>query len=235
MKKLFLILIVAAFVILFPKSLSAQSGSLNFTSAFPMGEFKNNLDKTGFGIGGSFMFWLPTSDLPVSVGLNIGFINYGNELRREPFSSTIPDVTVDVERSNNLVNFHLLFQVGATSGVVRPYAEALFGGSYLFTETQILSRGNDEVASSTNFDDFAWSYGGGAGFLIQLTDNEMGDFSSIFLDIKARYLFGSSAEYLKEGSVRINNGRVSYDVSKSKTDMLTAQIGVTAYFNSISF
>jgi hypothetical protein len=203
-------------------------------SAFPMGEFKDNLDKVGFGLGGSFMFWTPSTEVPFSAGINIGFITYGNESRREPFSSTVPDVTVDVERSNNLVNFHLLFQVAATDGTFRPYAEALFGGSYLFTDTQILSRGNDEVASSTNFEDFAWSYGGGAGLMIQLTGNEMGDISSIFLDLKARYLFGSSAEYLKEGSVKINNGRVKYDVSKSKTDMLTAQIGVTAFFNSIS-
>ena len=153
-----------------------------------------------------------------------------------PFSTTIPDVVVDVDRSNNLVNFHLLFQIAPPTGNVRPYGELLFGGAYLFTETSINSRGTEEVASNTNFDDFAWNYGVGGGVLINIYSPEQseGNFYALFLDLKVRYLFGTEAEYLKEGSVIIQNGTAYYDVSKSKTDLLTAQLGVMVYFKSFS-
>lgn len=210
-------------------NLFSQSVGLNFTLAFPMGEFKENVDRVGFGIAGQFLFIIPKPGQPFGIGLNAGFINYGNETRREPFSYTIPDVFVDVERSNNLVNFHLLFQIAPYKGRIRPYLEGLFGGSYLFTETSIKSQDYSEVASSTNLEDFAWSYGGGAGIMIQITnENEQG--TSIFLDIKGRYLMGTEAEYLKEGSIEIIGSQVYYDITRSKTDLLSAHLGVIAFF-----
>lgn len=227
-KKLFLFI-----TILSCGSSLAQSGGLNFTLAFPQGEFKDNVDRAGFGGSIQFLFFDPQPGLPVSLGLNLGYINYGSESRREPFSPNIPDVTVDVDRSNNLVNFHILFQIIPFSGTVRPYAEGLFGGSYLFTETTIRSRGEEEVASSTNFDDYAWSYGAGGGLIILLSDDIGENMGSLYLDLKTRYLFGSEAEYLKEGSVIVENGRVTYDISRSKTDLLQIHLGVVAYFTAI--
>ena len=212
-----------------------QAGGLNLTLGFPMGECKKEIDRLGYGLSGHFLFLAPSVNRPFGIGLNVGYLNYGQETRQELFSSTIPDVTVDVERSNNLVNFHALFQLGFGSGSVRPFIEGLFGGSYIFTETTIRSRGSEEVASSNNFDDFAWSYGGGGGMLIQLSsgEEEGSDAGALFLDLKVRYLFGSEAEYLKEGSVVVSPGKVDYKVSKSKTDLLTVHAGVVAYFNSI--
>ena len=233
MKTRILIIVAILSVISFNKIL-AQAGGLNIMLGFPMGEFKEEIDRLGYGLSGHFLFLAPTVNRPFGIGLNVGYLNYGQETRREPFSLTIPDVTVDVERSNNLVNFHVLFQLGFGSGSVRPFVEGLFGGSYIFTETTIRSRGAEEVASSNNFDDFAWSYGAGGGLLILLSSGEEGeDFGSIFLDLKARYLFGSEAEYLKEGSVIVSGGNVTYQVTKSKTDLLTVHAGVVAYFNSI--
>lgn len=210
-------------------NLFSQSAGLNFTLAFPMGEFRENVDRVGVGIAGQFLLIIPKPGQPFGIGLNAGFINYGNESRREPFSYTIPDVFVDVERSNNLVNFHLLFQIAPYRGRIRPYLEGLFGGSYLFTETSIKSQDYSEVASSTNLEDFAWSYGGGAGIMIQITNqDEQG--TSIFLDIKGRYLMGTEAEYLKEGSIEIIDSQVYYDITRSKTDLLSAHLGVIAFF-----
>jgi len=219
-------------VFLFVTTSFAQSAGINFTLAFPQGEFKDNIDRLGYGGSLQVLFFNPTSVMPASFGLNLGYINYGSESRQSAFSNPIPDVTVDVDRTNNLVNFHLLFQIISPTGAVRPYVEGLFGGSYIFTETSIKSRGNDEVASSTNFDDFAWNYGGGGGLMILLSD-EIEEINSLFLDLKVRYLFGSEAEYLKEGSVAVDNGKVYYNVTKSKTDLLTVNIGVVAYFSGI--
>ncbi len=233
MKKSIQILLFLTIVSSF--SCFAQVGGLNFTLGFPTGEFKDNVRRTGFGVSGEFLILTPTVQNPFSIGINLGYINYGSESRTEPFSLTIPDVVVDVNRTNNIVNFHVLLQLAFPTGIIRPYAEGLFGGSYIFTETSIKSHGVDEVASSTNFDDFAWSYGAGGGFLIQVysSDNPEDKVSSVFIDLKARYLYGSEAEYLKEGSVSIDNGKVIYNTSKSKTDLLTAHIGAVVYFNSL--
>ena len=229
------ILIFLFLLAILPLNSFAQTAGLNFTLGFPSGEFKNNVKRTGFGVSGEFLILTPSIQNPFSIGLNLGFINYGSESRREPFSQTIPDVVVDVDRSNNIVNFHVLFELALPEGIIRPYAEGLFGGSYIFTETSIKSRGDEEVASSTNFDDFAWSYGAGGGFLIQVfsSDNPEEKVSSVFIDLKARYIYGSEAEYLREGSVLINNGKVTYVTSKSKTDLITVNIGAVVYFNSL--
>ncbi len=234
MKKVLLVIIILLSC-LFSNYVLAQSAGLNFALGFPQGEFENNVKRTGFGGSGQFLLFTPTVKYPFSLGLNLGFINYGSESRAEPFSMTIPDVIVEVDRSNNIFNFHFLMQVVLPEGIVRPYAEALFGGAYIFTETSVKSHGTEEIASSTNFDDFAWSYGAGGGLLFRVYSSDVPEnrVSSVFVDLKIRYLYGSEAEYLKQGSVRVNNGRVTYDVSKSKTDLLTAHLGVVVYFNSL--
>ncbi|MDR3627795.1 MAG: hypothetical protein P4L45_13220 [Ignavibacteriaceae bacterium] len=213
----------------------AQSAGLNFTLGFPMNEFRDNVKRTGFGGSFQFLFWNPTKEYPYSFGFDLGYLNYGSELRSEPFSSTIPDVTVDVNRTNNIVNFHLMAQIIPPTGRIKPYIELLLGGSYLYTETTINSWGSDQVASSNNFDDWAWSYGGGGGILFEIVPEKKFDkrLGSIYLDLKARYLYGTEAQYLKEGSVIVQRDGVTYEVSKSKTDLLTISLGVVAYFGDI--
>lgn len=210
----------------------AQTVGLNFTAALPQGEFKDNVDNAGWGVSAHATLFTPGPTLPFTVGLNLGFINYGNESRKAPWSYTIPDANVDVTRTNNIVNFHVLFQVSPFNSPVKPYLEGLFGGNYLFTTTKVESDYLDKsLTETTNQDDFAWSYGGGGGIMIKLTD--LADpVGSIWLDLKARYLLGTEAEYLKEGSVEINttNGTAIYHLSRSKTDLLTIHIGVVAEF-----
>lgn len=210
----------------------AQSAGLNLTLAIPSGEFKEKVDNLGFGLSGNINFISPKPKSPFGVGLNLGYIVYGSESRREPLSTTIPDVFVNIDRTNSLLNFHLLFTVGLPTGRIRPYVEGLFGGSYIYTTTSVKSQGTgEEFASSTNFDDWAWSYGAGGGFAILLSGDPNTDQNTIYLDLKGRYLFGSEAEYLKQGSVKIQNGQVYYDVSRSKTDLITVHAGVIFYFS----
>jgi hypothetical protein len=220
------------FSTLLNKEISAQSGGLNLMLGLPQGEFKENVNKAGFGISGHFTFFKTMPQMPFSVGINAGYMIYGSERRTIPFNQWAGDVPVDVTRSNNLVNFHILFLVLPFEGPVKPYIDVLFGGNYLFTTTEIKSD-DKQIASTTNQDDFAWSYGGGGGFLIKLADlNPNGDgmsLTTLWLDLKVRYLFGTEAEYLKEGSVVVHNdGTVDYFYSKSKVDLFTIHLGVVA-------
>lgn len=230
MKNLFLAFVVL--LIFSSTEIFAQAAGLNLTLAIPSGEFKEKVDNVGFGLSGHILFLAPKPKSPFGIGLNLGYIVYGSESRREPLSNTIPDVFVNVDRTNSLMNFHLLFTVGLPQGRIRPYLEGLFGGSYIYTTTSVKSQGTgEEFASSTNFDDWAWSYGGGGGLTILLSGDPNTDENTVYLDLKGRYLLGSEAEYLKQGSVRIENGQVYYDVSRSKTDLITIHAGVLVYFS----
>ncbi len=213
-------------------TLFAQSAGINLNLALPQGEFKEKVENAGFGLSGNINFIAPQPKSPFGFGLNLGYIIYGSESRTEPLSTTIPDVFVNIDRTNSLLNFHILFTLGLPKGRVRPYFEGLFGGSYIYTTTSVKSQGTgEEFASSTNFDDWAWSYGAGGGLNILLSGDPNSDQNTIYLDLKGRYLFGSEAEYLKQGSVKIVNGQVSYDVSRSKTDLLTIHAGIVIYFS----
>ena len=228
-KVLLMGLLVFSFTLITTK---AQTLGGSFMIGSPQKEFGEYVDRLGYGFQLHGTFWTPGKLRPFTMGIDLGYLVYGMETQSRPFSNTIPDVRVDVTHTNSLANFHLLFQVAPFEGTVRPYIEGLFGGAYLFTETEIESEYSyDDIARSTNFDDFTWSYGGGGGLLIQVA-KDLGDVRKLFIDLHVRYLFGTNAEYLTQKSIVINpaNGDVTYFVSESETDLLTFQIGVVAYF-----
>ena len=207
----------------------------NFYVGFPQKEFKSNVERNGFGINFEG-FWTPSKDQPFAVGINLGFLNYGTRTRKEPFSYTIPDVFVNVTNSNNLINYHIGFMVKPNWAPFKPYVQGLFGGSYIYTETKIEKQlTNEEIATSTNFEDYAWSYGGAIGMMFRVYKSKEtqkpDQVNSVWINVKASYLFGSEAEYLKEGSIKyIGSGKVQYDVLKSRTDLFGIHIGVTLNF-----
>ncbi|HDL19501.1 MAG TPA: hypothetical protein ENH29_10635 [Bacteroidetes bacterium] len=238
-KIVFLIAIILVSGLLFARQAAAQNfqGGLNLMLGVPQGEFSDNVDNPGFGIGGMFGVSIPHS--PLMVGGDLGFLIYGSETRKEPFSTTIPDVTVNVETSNNIAMGHLLLRLQAPVGAIRPYMDGLIGFNYLFTETKIKDEdyNDDEIASSTNFDDAAFSYGAGGGLQIRVYNGRYKkpkegekNLTGVFIDFRVRYLVGGKAEYLKEGSIARENGRVTHDVTQSKTDLLTYQLGVVFTF-----
>jgi hypothetical protein len=197
----------------------------------PVGDFADQVSHPGFGIRALGAAQFGAS--PAQVGLDVSYMIYGFERRTEPFSTTIPDVRVRVETSNNIALSHFFLRFQPTVGRLQPYIEGLMGFAYLFTSTSIKDIGSDEaVASSTNFDDFAGSYGAGAGADIRLgsSTSESGRTTSYFLHLGVQYLLGGQAEYLKRGSIRRENGEVAYDVFRSRTDLILPQVGVTFRF-----
>jgi len=213
---------------------SAQTnfaGGLYFNAGFPTGDFKDQIDRNAYGLSGQ-IFYSPGKS-PLAIGLELGWMNYGNETRREPFSTTIPDVTVEVTTSNNIVQGFFVLRGQMPSGPIRLYGDAIVGLNYLFTETKIKDvDGGEAVASSTNQDDAVFAYGFGGGLQVPLYSRpaRQGKPFVILIDGGLRYVFGGEAEYLKEGSIWRENGSVTYDVIKSKTDMLRLHVGVAVRF-----
>lgn len=205
--------------------------SVDFLIGVPVGEFADNVNNLGFGIGLNGGIGL--SPAPVMLGIDIGYLIYGFERRSEPFSTTIPDVTVDVETTNSIAFGHVFLRIQPQTGALQPYAEALFGFKYLFTRTSVENRQSSEsIAASVNFDDFASSYGFGGGLDIRVFQgvNDNSRSYSIMINIGARYLLGSSAEYLERDSTGRENGELSFDVIRSRTDLILPQLGATFVF-----
>ena len=214
---------------------SSFSGGIGFTVGLPQTEFKENVTNTGFGGGGYVGYHLP--QMPFMVGGRFDYVQYGSETRNEPFSPSIPDVRVDVTTTNSILQGHLLLRIQPQDGSLRPYLDGMFGFNYLATRTAIKSERfsdeDDEVASSTNYEDTAMSYGGGGGLMIavyQGTIEQTRPFT-ILVDLGVRYLNGGKAAYLKEGDIeRFPNGKVVYNPSTSTTDLLTFNIGASINF-----
>lgn len=221
--------------ILFVSTALAQrprmEGGASFSVGNPVGEFGDNIEDPGFG--GRIWGGVGPANSPVLVGLDLGLMVYGRESRTEPFSTTIPDVTVDVVTSNNIVNGHLFFRLQPPNGTFRPYADGLVGLRHLFTDTRIKNEGFDDedIARSTNFDDSALSYGLGGGVQMRVGGGGLeGGPQGVYVDLGVRYLLGTQAQYLKEGSIRREGTNITFDVSESETNLLVFQIGVTFKF-----
>ncbi len=210
---------------------------------YPQGEFKENMSNTG--IGGAFEFSYSPKPFPLAIGVSLGYLQYGKETRHEPFSPTIPDVTVEVVTTNNIMLGHLFLRIQNKRGYFQPYLDGLIGFNYLFTDTKIQNINHpeySEIASSTNIEDNVFSYGGGGGLMIRIhTGNAYKDSTrtdsegqrkkySLLLDFRVRYIKGGETEYLKKGSIRREDGKVYYDITESRTDLLTTHIGLVVEF-----
>jgi hypothetical protein len=197
-----------------------------FTTVIPHGEFNENVTNNGYGAGGYFLVRLGSS--PFLAGGDVGAVVYGSESRDEPISLTIPEVLVRVRTSNNILLAHSILRIQPREGRIRPYADGLIGLKHLFTRTSISSQfDSEEIAGTTNLSDTTFSYGAGVGVQVPISRRTGLDIS---LDGNVRYLRGTRGEYLRKGSIRQDNGVLSYDIFSSRTDVMAVQIGVSFSF-----
>ena len=201
------------------------SASINFNTAFPMGDFADFNANTGIGGNLEILFFSPSERTPYGLGLNFSYISYGLHFYDDPYTD---ELTLSGNEANNFASLHVLFQIAPHEGNIRPYFETLFGGSYIYSLTEI---GYDyDGPIDLWIDDWVWSYGAGAGLKFFLFGSDSYHPGSGYLDFKVRYLFGTTATYLDRGSVEIYYDDVYYSVIESKTDMLTASIGFCFMF-----
>ena len=205
-----------------------QTG-FNFSLGYPQNEFKDKVGGDGWGGSAYITYKLPKTIL--SVGTSFCLLVYGSDTREEPFSPAIPEIMVNVTTRNYILMCHFLLRVQPPEGKIRPYFDGYFGFNYLWTETGVYNRRgiNEEITSNVNFSDSTFSYGVGSGLLLRVCGRKSGSFAT-YIDLGIRYLKGGKAEYLKEGSILIENANVIYDVSKSNTDLFTAHLGVSFSF-----
>ena len=158
------------------------------------------------------------------MGVSLSYFGQGLYFYDDPYTN---ESYLSNNRANNFANIHLVFQLAPTGGTVRPYIETLFGGSYIFSNSDILTL--DYIPVSLYIDDWAWSYGVGAGFKF-LLGNADDDGGSIYLDLKGRYLMSSDVSLLDRQSIRYANNTFYYSLNESQINFVAVQIGFILYF-----
>ena len=196
----------------------------SFTIAQTQGEFADYVDA---GLGGS-LHYIHALDRDGWLALRVdgGFVIYGYERQRVPLSPTLGGrILVDLTTSNDIAWIGVGPQIGVPDGTLKPYVNGYGGFSYLATTSSVegISHYDDEnIFSTTNFDDWSFSYGGGAGVYIPVRRGAQ----PVSIDLGVRYHNNGQAEYLREGGIQDNaDGTITVFPVRSDTDLLTFHIG----------
>jgi hypothetical protein len=192
--------------------------------AQPKGEFGSNIDQ-GFGANVVFLYKLDKAGV-FSLRADLGGMEYGSETKRVPFLPYTGRVLLDVTTTNDVYFGAIGPQMQLlTKGPVRPYVNAAVGVQGFVTESAL--SGSDEswdYASTTNSHDATLAYMLGGGLYIPFGKSA----TAASLNIGARYHFGGTASYLREGDITDNaDGTITLHPRNTKTDMVMWQVGVS--------
>lgn len=198
-----------------------------FDFAEPQGEFADFVNN-GWGGG---IHYLLRADRDGWLGLRVdaSLLNYGHERQRVILSPTIGGrIGVDLTTDNNIAFIGAGPQIGLPTGAFRPYVNGFVGVSYIFTESSVRGTSSGEsFASSTNYDDASFAYGGGAGLYIPLPVRNRAR-NPVSIDAGLQYRHNGQADYLVKGSISDNpDGSISYAPIRSETNLWTFHLGVS--------
>ena len=235
------LLLLAAAAVLLARPLAAQDGDDYYdhdsnhglprsylggelTFAQPQGQFSSYVSE-GWGGGIHYLLRLDPGGW-LGLRADASLVNYGHERQRVLLSPTIGGrVTVDLTTNNNIAFVGAGPQVGLPTGVIRPYANGFAGVSYIFTESSVGgSSSGESFASTTNFDDASFAYGGGAGLYIPVSRRR----NPVSVDLGVTYRHNGTAEYLRHGDITDNpDGSITLHPVRSETNLLTFHLGVS--------
>lgn len=187
----------------------------------PTADFKQNVENAG-GVQGHLRVRLDQAGI-VSLRLQAGWLNYGNETKRTCLAST-PGCRVEV-RVNTLngigfvgVGPELAWQVGK----LRAYGHGLVGTSR-FATVSAIDGGllPDFVAGDENFGDSGFAWTTGAGLQLPITRR-------VALDLGMNYQGHGDREYLLKGGLTDNaDGSLAFAPKRSTANLFAFRFGVT--------
>ena len=192
--------------------------------ARPQGEFGNFVNG-GFGGGAHYLLRV---DRDGWLGLRVdgSILNYGHERQQVLLSPTIGGrIGVDLTTNNNIAFLGAGPQIGLPTGSFRPYLNGFVGVSYIFTESSVGGTSSGyEFASTTNYDDASFAYGGGAGLYIPVGHGR----NPVSIDAGLQYRHNGQAEYLVEGGITDHpDGSITLHPIRSETNLWNFHIGVS--------
>ena len=200
-----------------------SSGSFSLIQSRPQGELARNIG-FGYGANGAYQFRLDRAGY-FALRLDAGVLQYGDEKKRVPLSSTIGGrIQVDVSTSNYLVPVTIGPQFAWPRGSVRPYVHAGVGGQFFWTQSSVEGTSNStDFASTTNQHDATGVWMAGGGILFPVYEKQ----TKVSVDIGAQYFGGGHAQYLRPGSIEdLPDSQIRIHTLESQTNMLLVRLGV---------
>jgi hypothetical protein len=193
--------------------------------ARPVGEFQDYVG-TGWGLSGHFALRLDRSGI-LNLRGDGGFIVYGHEKKRVCFSSTVGcRIELDLTTSNNIGYFSIGPELAFPGGPVQPYINASLGFSWFGTVSSVdgVDNVDDDIASTTNFEDFTFAWQTGTGLRVPLGIGR----TPIYIDLGARYNLNGRVEYLTEGGIIDHpDGSITLNPITSDANLVTFVIGAS--------
>jgi hypothetical protein len=189
----------------------------------PAGELADHIG-LGYGANAAYLFQVDRAGI-VSLRADLGFVDYGNESKRVPLSSTIGGrIQVKVATRNYIVPVSVGPQLTWPSGDIRPYVNAGFGGQFFFTQSSVDSHDDSDASfSTTNQHDQTHAWMAGGGVYVPISSRKV----NVMLDAGVQYFAGGRAQYLRPGSiVDLPNSQIQVNPLESKTEMLVVRLGV---------
>lgn len=222
MKKHFTIFLISAIIPL--TAIDAQpSASFYFTTAFPVNDYQNIDDDLGYGGNLEFFFLSPTKPKPIGMGISFSYLGQGLYFYNDPCNC---ETFIGNNRANNFINANLILQVSPIDGPIKPYIETVFGGSYIFSYTELTTP--YYYTDDLYIDDWAWTYGIGGGLKFLMCSFD--DAGAIYLDLKGRYIMSSEVELLDRNSIRYANDMFYYSINETQLEYVAVQIGLVFNF-----
>lgn len=200
-----------------------MSGSVGLVQMRPVGEFRQYVGLS-YGVGGDALFRLDRRGM-LALRSELAWIDYGEESKRVPLSSTIGGrVLVDVKTTNQILLFGFGPQVSAPSGYIRPYTGATLGFTHFFTTSGV--EGSDDTfdfGNTTNHRTTKLAWTGNSGVYIPLHYGR----TPVLLDVGVKYVASGRLSYLRRGSIiDLPDNGVALDKVTSETRFLAYRVGV---------
>lgn len=191
--------------------------------ARPVGEFRTNVDHAwGANVAARYRFgWFPV----LAIRGDAGFLNYGNERKRVPLSSTLNRVMVEQNTTNNIALLTVGPELAVRTGLLRPYVYGFGGWSHFYTE----SSANDDdagyqIASSVNFSDGGGAAGWGTGLRIPFRTRN----ADVAFDAGARFTRNWTRSYLRPGDIQdMADGSLVFTERRTQADFWQYHLGVS--------
>lgn len=207
--------------------------------SIPSQQFKEAIDNGTGGVGAGFNFNVLASPYgrkkysPVMLGVDFNYLHLGRDKVSE--STTAPPYKTTYNYYTVCGATRLFLKKG--EGIV-PFVDGMLGLKIYNTKTKIdkdafqtiINDEQPEVIHSKN--DNGLTYGVGVGFYNRRYAKDadgqttMGKAS---FSLRVMYLWGDEIEYVKRGSVVIDNGTVTYDKGYTTTNMFVVQLGLYVF------
>lgn len=210
--------------------------SLQINTAIPVGEFKEAVDNSiggaavGFGTNVLFNPKGKKGYSPAFFGADFSYMTFGRD---------------KIEATNDAPPFKTTFNYYAINGMTRlflsskeagfvPFVDGTLGLKIFNTRTKvdknvthvILDDNQPEVINTTN--DNGLGYGVGMGWYTRKPKDDENTTKATFT-FRVMYLWGDPTSYVKRGSVKVENGFVTYEEGSTKTNMVMVQLGILLF------